>query len=316
MYVLQIGWRSVEMIPTSPMTPGHSTPRQKYPNSTRYWQDHRTQRIDLGLQTLPSSPATRATPRVPSARTTSCYISSPLQCAQQQQLGPSDASVLSSVVKMAPIELSDEQKVILELVKAGGNVFFTGAAGTGKSVLLRAIIGHLRTNFAPDAVAVTATTGIAGVNIGGSTVHSFAGIRLGKETAAILADNIKRSTSALQRWRRVKVLIVDESECYLLPYIIIHVRKNSAWEVSMMDGQLFDKLEYVARVLPPVPEQSYEYRMPSTYAFDAASWSRDSTFVDILSSMRVGVLLAEHIDQLQRLSRPLHYDDGIMASEM
>ncbi|KAF8078245.1 hypothetical protein FPV67DRAFT_1403702, partial [Lyophyllum atratum] len=39
-------------------------------------------------------------------------------------------------------------------------------------------------------------------------------------------------------------------------------------------------------------------------------------FVDVLSSMRTGKLSAEHVELLQRLSRPLHYDDGIEPSEL
>ncbi|KAL1670800.1 hypothetical protein GGF50DRAFT_93791, partial [Schizophyllum commune] len=38
------------------------------------------------------------------------------------------------------IELSPEQRLVLDMVKTGKNVFFTGPAGTGKSVLLREII--------------------------------------------------------------------------------------------------------------------------------------------------------------------------------
>jgi hypothetical protein len=58
-------------------------------------------------------------------------------------------------------------------------------AGTGKSVLLREIIKGLREKYRarPDAVAVTASTGIAACNVGGTTLHSFAGIGLGIEPA-------------------------------------------------------------------------------------------------------------------------------------
>lgn len=85
--------------------------------------------------------------------------------------------------------------------------------GTGKSVLLREIISQLKSK--PEmatSVAVTASTGIAGLNIGGSTVHSFAGIGLGKETAEKLAEKIKYSERLRKRWRGTKILIIDESE--------------------------------------------------------------------------------------------------------
>lgn len=69
-------------------------------------------------------------------------------------------------VNKDPIVLSDEQLKVLHMVKAGRNVFFTGPAGTGKSVLLREIMATLRSADPPVSVAVTASTGIAGINIG------------------------------------------------------------------------------------------------------------------------------------------------------
>ncbi|KAL6815678.1 PIF1-like helicase domain-containing protein [Trichoderma sp. SZMC 28013] len=76
------------------------------------------------------------------------------------------------------IHLSKEQEHVLDLVvNQGKSVFFTGPAGTGKSVLMRAIINQLRTKYARDRerVAVTASTGLAACNIGGITLHSFSG---------------------------------------------------------------------------------------------------------------------------------------------
>jgi ATP-dependent DNA helicase PIF1 len=77
-----------------------------------------------------------------------------------------------------PIFLSAEQKHVLELVtRKNQSVFFTGPAGTGKSVLMRSIIGELKKKWAsdPERFAVTASTGLAAFHIGGITLHSFAG---------------------------------------------------------------------------------------------------------------------------------------------
>ena len=120
---------------------------------------------------------------------------------------------------------------MLEDVKAGKNVFFTGSAGlsafqpcddqgvlqrdligTGKSVLLRAIIRSFP--LENGELAVTASTGIAAVNIGGITLHSWAGIGLGLETGEKLAAKIHLAPpfkKVRQRWRRAKCLIIDES---------------------------------------------------------------------------------------------------------
>ena len=40
-----------------------------------------------------------------------------------------------------PVVLTSEQNQVLRTVKDGKNIFFTGSAGTGKSFLLKKIIG-------------------------------------------------------------------------------------------------------------------------------------------------------------------------------
>jgi len=173
---------------------------------------------------------------------------------------------------VARVFLSDEQKSVLNIVaEQKKSVFFTGSAGTGKSVLLRETIKVLRDRYKrePDRVAVTASTGLAACNVGGVTLHSFAGIGLGKEPVPELVKKIKKNSKAKNRWMRTKVLIVDE--------------------ISMVDGDLFDKLENIARAirnngrpfggiqlvitgdffqLPPVPERG----QIAKFSFDAATW--------------------------------------------
>lgn len=183
------------------------------------------------------------------------------------------AKAKTARARPAKVFLSEEQQHVLHLVLEKKNsVFFTGSAGTGKSVLMREIISALRKRYQrePDRVACTASTGLAACNVGGVTLHSFAGIGLGKEDVPELVRKIKRNQKAKQRWLRTKVLIIDE--------------------VSMVDGELFDKLEAVARQLrsngrpfggiqlvitgdffqlPPVPD----YGKVAKFAFDAATWT-------------------------------------------
>jgi ATP-dependent DNA helicase PIF1 len=180
----------------------------------------------------------------------------------------------SSQGRPAPMFLSDEQKKVSKLViEKKQSVFFTGSAGTGKSVLMRSIISDLRKMHIkdPDRVAVTASTGLAACNIGGVTLHSFSGIGLGKETADELVKKIQKNIKAKTRWLRTQILIIDE--------------------ISMVDGELFDKLERIGRIirksgrpfggiqlvvtgdffqLPPVPE--YGKNREVKFAFDAATW--------------------------------------------
>lgn len=81
-------------------------------------------------------------------------------------------------------------------------------------MLLREIIASLKREHRgkSDAVAVTASTGMAACNIGGTTIHSFASIGLGLGDPEQLVKNIKRNKTAVTRWQRVKVLVIDESE--------------------------------------------------------------------------------------------------------
>jgi ATP-dependent DNA helicase PIF1 len=106
---------------------------------------------------------------------------------QTQGMDEDDVTALKAAVhqaqeatlpKMSAISLSSEQQHVLDLVvNKGQSVFFTGAAGTGKSVLMRSIIAELKKKHArsPERVAVTASTGLAACNIGGITLHSFSG---------------------------------------------------------------------------------------------------------------------------------------------
>lgn len=140
------------------------------------------------------------------------------------------AAAKSNNKRPARVFLSEEQQHVLDLViEQKKSVFFTGSAGTGKSVLMREIISQLRRKYSrePDRVAVTASTGLAACNVGGVTLHSFAGIGLGKEAVPELVRKIKKNQKAKHRWMRTKVLVMDE--------------------VSMVDGELFDKLESIAR---------------------------------------------------------------------
>ena len=71
------------------------------------------------------------------------------------------------------ITLDPEQQQAFECALRGGNLFFTGPAGTGKSVLQEKIVAALRGRG--KEVAVVAPTGIAADRIGGTTLHSWAG---------------------------------------------------------------------------------------------------------------------------------------------
>ncbi|KAG5484967.1 hypothetical protein LSCM1_07045 [Leishmania martiniquensis] len=76
-------------------------------------------------------------------------------------------------------------------------------------------------------VFVTATTGLAAVQIHGMTINTFAGIGLGRGTPEQLFRKVQKNSKAAQRWRRCRVLLIDE--------------------VSMLEASLFETLDYIAR---------------------------------------------------------------------
>ncbi len=93
--------------------------------------------------------------------------------------------------------------------------FYNEPLGTGKSVLLREIIRLRGNHGSPKRVAITASTGIAALNIGGATLHSWAGIGLGKETVKKFVGKVRGQSNlepVLTRWETVETLIIDESE--------------------------------------------------------------------------------------------------------
>jgi ATP-dependent DNA helicase PIF1 len=114
-------------------------------------------------------------------------------------------------------------------------------------VLLREIIRTMKRKFAKigDAVAVTASTGLAACNIGGMTIHSFAGIGLGVEPAKELAVKVRKNRKAMARWLRCKVLIIDEGVYVSHP----STKSLTINVVSMVEADLFDKLSQLGSIL-------------------------------------------------------------------
>ena len=107
--------------------------------------------------------------------------------------------------------LVDEQKRLLELAACGKNLFFTGAAGTGKSTVLRAIVSLLR-NSGLNA-KVVAPTGIAalGLELNATTLHTYAG--WDPESAKKPLKDLRKRAGEKQIWKRFNqtdVLIIDE----------------------------------------------------------------------------------------------------------
>ncbi len=204
-----------------------------------------------------------------------------------------------------------QQRAYDAVVKQKKNIFLTGSGGCGKSYCIGEIVFALREQSIK--VAITASTGSAAILIGGATVHSWSGCNLFGGTAESLAKNIlenPQKQTAKMHWLETDVLIIDE--------------------ISMIDGEVFDKLEEVARLvrkrqapfggvrivlcgdfaqLPPV-------KPIGGFCFEAKCWSSvvipenqiqlvkvvrqsEANFVKALSEIRLGKVTPESIALLR-----------------
>jgi len=147
----------------------------------------------------------------------------------------------SALDELGGIEINAGQyravQAVFQSNRAGSGVFVTGQAGTGKSTLIQIVVKMLELGNTP--YQVTASTGIAALNIGGVTLHSFLGCGLASGSKDALVEHLNRKCNRFKvvSLRRLRVLIIDE--------------------VSMVLPEFFDKLDYVLRQV-----RSYQKKRP------------------------------------------------------
>ncbi len=109
---------------------------------------------------------------------------------------------------------TDEYQAAIDYIRNDdGHLFVTGRAGTGKSTLLRCLA-----DLIPHEKVVLAPTGLAAVNVGGQTIHSFFGF----PPRLIRSDDIKRSRNG-RVMRKLEFLIIDE---------VSMVRSDLMWAID------------------------------------------------------------------------------------
>ncbi len=190
-------------------------------------------------------------------------------------------------------------------------IFLTGAAGTGKTTLLERVKNQLSLKK-----MVVAPTGIAALNIGGTTINSA--FRIGFDTIpAITKSKDPRFNKLL---KNLELLIIDEVSMVRAPMLdaisqSLQIHRNSQEPFGgvhvLACGDLFQ--------LPPIIKESEERviyeKYDSIYFFDAHSFKgmdkvnffeltesfrqeEDQKFCDLLNNIRVGRDLENTINQI------------------
>lgn len=211
--------------------------------------------------------------------------------------------------------MNSEQKRAFDLALAGRNLFITGAAGTGKSFLLKHIIRGL-SNLR--SVAVTASTGTAAFLIQGITLHSWFSMGLAKEPVEVIIQRLNKYRTCSENIRKTQTLIIDEISqvrgdfLEKINEVAQHVRKNH----SPFGGiQIIFCGDFAQ--LPPVMTLDIERELDTSryppiipsqqtmdYAFKTEAWKtmnprvcyleevmrqrEDQTFISILNHIREG----------------------------
>lgn len=174
--------------------------------------------------------------------------------------------------------LSPSQRRVLEEALSGNSFFFTGAAGTGKSYLLGHIRRALNAKYGEDCVFVTASTGIAACNIGGTTLHSFAGVGLGEGNVADLLEELEKprpwTRAARVRWKRASALIIDECSM-LVPELFENLDKVGSY-VRGVPNKPFGGIQVILcgdfYQLPPVNKD--RAKKETSFIFETQTWAR------------------------------------------
>lgn len=122
------------------------------------------------------------------------------------------------------LKLSDHQQYALECILEGESLFLTGESGTGKTTFLKYIRKIIESTG--DVVAITSTTGIASISIGGKTIQSFSGLKTNNINGKIL-QSLCNQKNIKNRWSSIDVLIIDD--------------------ISIMDPKYFSNLVYLSR---------------------------------------------------------------------
>ena len=221
--------------------------------------------------------------------------------------------------------LTEKQQDAFEYMKSGKNVFLTGPGGSGKSFLIKYFINWYKSEMETEdsKIYITSTTGLSSILIDGITINRYSGIGIGDKDIETLYKKIIKMKNLKKRWCNTSVLIIDE--------------------ISMMDPDIFDKLEILAKKirkdensfggiqiilsgdflqLPPVKSSNFCFEsftwdmvIDKIFYFDKIIRQHDVNLQNVLNNIRIGVINEDVKKMLDsRLNKDLINKDGIIPT--
>lgn len=233
--------------------------------------------------------------------------------------------------KKHQLEQTPEFVRAVECMEGDNSVFLTGKAGTGKSTLLSYFTEHTKKK-----VAILAPTGVAALNIGGETIHSFF-----RFSTTMTVESVKKKARSMrkdEKFLALATLIIDEISMVradLLDFIDLFL------QIAREDERPFGGVQIIMigdlYQLPPVLtsyEQEHFLKMyESPWFFDAHVIKQsafqfeyielekiyrqsDGHFIDILNAIRTNTLEAHHLARLNErvMPRPTHQNTLCITS--
>ncbi|MAU34259.1 ATP-dependent endonuclease, partial [Candidatus Saccharibacteria bacterium] len=199
------------------------------------------------------------------------------------------------------------QGLALEIMLSGESVLLTGPAGAGKTYVLNQFIKLAKAEGRH--VSVTATTGLAATHLGGTTIHSWAGIGVQDFVPQGFADHMSKARREIIE--KTDVLIIDEISMLhdyrldMVDEVCRLVRKTDepfGGIQLIMSGDFFQ--------LPPinrgearaggfvVNSQVWQELDPVICYLQEQHRQDDETLLDILNALRAGDVRRHHAETL------------------
>lgn len=193
------------------------------------------------------------------------------------------------------------------------NIFLTGKAGTGKTTFLK----NIKAN-SPKRIVVVAPTGVAAINAGGVTIHSFFQLSFGPNIPTQKGFERKINNEKIKAIKAIDLLVIDEISMVradVLDAIDEVLRRYRNRNLPFGGVQLL-MIGDLHQLAPVIKEEEWEMlrpHYPSVYFFESKALAQsafmtielthiyrqaDERFVDLLNKVRDKKLDRESVQLL------------------